>query len=124
MIHPLARKLNISLDHVYANQLLLDKDGNFLGHNHSEPTCRAGGKARVLQTLKQRQGYRPLVMVGDGATDMEARPPADLFIGFGGIAVREVVRKGADWFVYDMKDLIYPLQQTQSGSLPRKATGG
>eukprot|EP00808_Paulinella_micropora_P018856 g81782.t1 len=79
MIHPLARKLNISLDHVYANQLLLDKDGNFLGHNHSEPTCRAGGKARVLQTLKQRQGYRPLVMVGDGATDMEARPPADLF---------------------------------------------
>jgi phosphoserine phosphatase len=23
-------------------------------------------------------------MIGDGNTDMEARPPADLFIGFGG----------------------------------------
>eukprot|EP00808_Paulinella_micropora_P023172 g81556.t1 len=123
MIHPLARKLNISLDHVYANQLLLDKDGNFLGHNHSEPTCRAGGKARVLQTLKQRQGYRPLVMVGTVLQTWKHDPLPTSF-GFGGIAVREVVRKGADWFVYDMKDLIYPLQQTQSGSLPRRATGG
>jgi phosphoserine phosphatase len=31
-------------------------------------------------------------MVGDGATDMQAKPPADAFIGFGGIAVREKVK--------------------------------
>ena len=34
-----------------------------------------------------------MVMVGDGATDMEAKPPADGFIGFGGNKVRETVRK-------------------------------
>lgn len=29
-------------------------------------------------------GYRNLVMIGDGITDLEASPPADVFIGFGG----------------------------------------
>lgn len=31
-----------------------------------------------------RNGYKNLIMVGDGATDAEACPPADAFIGFGG----------------------------------------
>jgi phosphoserine phosphatase len=44
-------------------------------------------------------------MVGDGATDLEARPPADLMIGFGGVVVREKVRDHADWFVTDFKEL-------------------
>ena len=47
--------------------------------------------------------YGPIVMVGDGVTDMQARPPADLFIGFGGIAQRPPVREGADWFITDFK---------------------
>jgi phosphoserine phosphatase len=42
-------------------------------------------------------------MVGDGATDMQAKPPADLFIGYGGVVVREAVRDGADLFVTDLK---------------------
>jgi phosphoglycolate phosphatase-like HAD superfamily hydrolase len=47
-------------------------------------------------------------MVGDGATDMEARDVgggADAFIGFGGRQVRESVLAGADWFVYNFADL-------------------
>ena len=42
-------------------------------------------------------------MIGDGVTDMQAKPPADLFIGFGGVVVREEVRTGADLFVTDFK---------------------
>lgn len=38
-------------------------------------------------------------MVGDGATDMEASPPADAFVGFGGNQIRDIVKNGADWFV-------------------------
>lgn len=45
-------------------------------------------------------------MVGDGATDMQARPPADLFIGYGGIVVRDAVKKGADWFITDFSDVL------------------
>ena len=35
---------------------------------------------------------------------------ADSFIGFGGIAVREKVRDGADWFVTDFAAMIAALE--------------
>ena len=34
-----------------------------------------------MGNLKKAHGYDPIFMIGDGATDMEARPPADAFIG-------------------------------------------
>ena len=42
------------------------------------------------------------MMIGDGATDMQARPPADLFVGYGGVVQRQVVKEGADLFVTDL----------------------
>jgi phosphoserine phosphatase len=50
-------------------------------------------------------------MVGDGATDMQAKPPADVFVGFGGIVERAVVKKGADIFVHDFKVLTDRIKQ-------------
>ena len=37
---------------------------------------------------------------------------ADAFIGFGGVAVREKVRLGADWFVTDFGELLEALAAT------------
>jgi phosphoserine phosphatase len=37
---------------------------------------------------------------------MQARPPADAFIGYGGIVIRKAVQEGADWFVTDFAELI------------------
>ena len=48
----------------------------------------------MVELLKTRPGHETLAMIGVGATDMEARPPADIFIGFGGNAVREKVKNG------------------------------
>ena len=45
-------------------------------------------------------------MIGDGMTDLEAYPPADLFIGFGGNVLRENVQKQAPWYVTTFKELI------------------
>jgi len=45
-------------------------------------------------------------MIGDGMTDLEAYPPADLFIGFGGNKIRENVRRDAPWFITDFTELI------------------
>ena len=104
MIEPVAARLGISNSNIFANTLLFDRDGAFADHLRSEPTSRAGGKAKVVAELKASRGYKTVVMIGDGATDMEARDipgGADAFIGFGGIAVREAVREGADWFVDD-----------------------
>ena len=42
---------------------------------------------------------------GDGATDAQAKPPANAFVGFGGVVTRDAVRAKADWFVYDFKEM-------------------
>ena len=51
-----------------------------------------------------------LIMIGDGMTDLEAYPPAELFIGFGGNKVRQNVLEKAPWFIYDFQELIQPLR--------------
>ena len=107
MIHPVARVLDIPIERVYANNLLFDEStGKYLGFDANEPTSRAGGKGVVVGRLKELHGYDPVIMVGDGATDMEARPPATAFVGFGGIVVREAVKNGSDWYVTDVQEMI------------------
>jgi len=116
MINPIARTLGIPEDRVYANNLLFNERGEYAGFDPNEPTARAGGKARVVAQLKASYGLSPIVMVGDGATDMEARDGteegADAFVGFGGVVVREEVEKGADWFVMSHAELIAELEVT------------
>lgn len=103
MIDPVAEMLQIPSHRIYANNLLFNADGSFAGFDEKEPTSRDGGKPAVIQFLKDCHGYKTIAMIGDGATDMQAKPPADTFIGFGGIVVREAVKAGADWFVTDFK---------------------
>lgn len=105
MIEPVAKLVGVPHDRVIANVLQFNPDGSFHDFDHTQPTSASGGKAKALAQLKARFGYHPLVMVGDGATDLEARPPADCFIGFGGVVVREKVKAGADWFVTDFAEL-------------------
>lgn len=57
-------------------------------------------------------GHDIIAMVGDGVTDLQARPPADLFVGFGGIVTRAVVKQHADWFVTDFAELTNQLRAT------------
>jgi phosphoserine phosphatase len=104
MIEPIANELNIPNHCIFANNLLFHPDsGAFSGFDATEPTSQDRGKARVVRQLQERQGHASIVVVGDGVTDMQARPPADLFIGYGGVVVREKVRDGADWFITDFK---------------------
>lgn len=52
-----------------------------------------------------------MVLIGDGATDLEACPPADAFIGYGGNVIREVVKKNSKWFVTDFNEILDVLKQ-------------
>ena len=70
-----------------------------MGFDSTEFTCKDGGKPAAINDIKLVHGFSPIVMIGDGVTDMQAKPPADAFIGFGGVAEREAVKNGADWFV-------------------------
>ena len=109
MIAPLAKQLGLPEERVMANVLRVTADGHYAGFDETAFTSRSGGKATAISALKKRFGYSPLIMVGDGATDLEARPPADGFIGYGGIVVRENVKAGADWFVTDFAELLAAL---------------
>eukprot|EP01135_Chromosphaera_perkinsii_P006559 Nk52_evm1s545 gene=Nk52_evmTU1s545 len=105
MIEPVAEILNIPFDNIFANNLLFHEDGGYKGFDENEPTSRSGGKPKVIRTLKDRHGYKKIIIIGDGVTDMEARPPADLFIGFGGNVVREKVKAGADVFLTSFSEV-------------------
>ncbi|KAF7838529.1 phosphoserine phosphatase, chloroplastic [Senna tora] len=111
MINPVASILGIPQENIFANQLLFGSSGEFLGFDKNEPTSRSGGKATAVQQIRKVHGYKALAMIGDGATDLEARRPggADLFICYGGVQLREAVAAKADWLVFNFKDLINSL---------------
>lgn len=111
MIEPVAELLDIPKEQVFANRILFHEDGSYAGFDESEPTSRSGGKALAIEKLKRAHGYTTLVMIGDGATDLEARRDggADIFIGYGGVQARQKVVDGADWFVYDLNCLVESL---------------
>ena len=111
MILPLAQRLGIVADRVHANAIHFAADGSYAGFAAERPTARSVGKGAVLGQLKRSFAYDPLIMVGDGVTDLEARPPADGFIGYGGVVVREKVKAEADWFVSDFAELIEALDR-------------
>ena len=108
LIYPVADLVGVPHDHVYANNLLFNDDGSYAGFDDSELTAWSGGKSRVMEQLQTLHGD-PLIMVGDGATDVEARPPATAVIGFGGNVVRDSVVRDADWFVYDFDEMMAAL---------------
>jgi len=103
VIAPLAHHLGIA--RVEAVPLRFDAAGNYAGFE-PHPAARRGGKPEIVRRLKA--GLKPArtVLVGDGASDLEAKPELDLFIGFGGYAVREKVRAGADAFVGRLGDIL------------------
>ena len=106
MINPVADSLNIPLENIYANTILFDGDGNYSGFDAAEPTSADQGKPKALSIIKEKFGYKTMIMVGDGATDAQAKPPADAFIGFGGVVVRDAVKAKACWFVRDFETMI------------------
>lgn len=112
MINPVASILGIPTENIFANNLLFESSGEFSGFDANEPTSRSGGKATAVQQIRKIKGYKAMVMIGDGATDLEARKlgGADLFICYAGVQLRESVARKADWLVFDFEDLINSLK--------------
>ncbi|CAN6342981.1 unnamed protein product [Urochloa humidicola] len=71
MIKPVALELGVPHENIFANQLLFGTSGEYVGFDPTEPTSRSGGKAVAVQYIRQKCRYKSLVMVGDGATDLE-----------------------------------------------------
>ena len=104
----MAAALDVPPENIFANDILFKEDGTYDTFDPEAFTSAAGGKARAVKHIKAADGHATMGMVGDGATDLEARVPggADVFVGYGGVQVREAVEKGADWFVTDFDAFI------------------
>ncbi|XP_076682644.1 phosphoserine phosphatase [Andrena cerasifolii] len=105
LIAPVAVSLDIPLENVFANRLKFYFMGEYAGFDENQLTAQSGGKAKVIERLKRERGFKTVVHIGDGATDLETVSVAELFIGYGGNVVRESVKKGASWFVTDFQEL-------------------
>ena len=97
-IAPLAARLNIAPRAVHAVALRFDEAGNYVDFDRRSLLTRVGGKELVVRAVLTRAKGKA-AFVGDGITDLDTKLAVDLFIGFGGVAVRERVREGADVYV-------------------------
>ncbi len=102
-IEPLAKALRIS--RIEAVDLYFDKEGNYAGFNKDYPTTRSGGKPEVIERLRKEFNPKQIVMIGDGVSDLETQASVDLFVGFGGVVIREKVKQGAHAFITALSQL-------------------
>ncbi|KAL0697892.1 hypothetical protein Bca4012_054014 [Brassica carinata] len=111
LLYPVASILGIPRENIFANNLLFGNSGEFVGFDEKEPTSRSGGKAKAVQQIRKGSLYKTMAMIGDGATDLEARRPggADLFICYAGVQLREAVAAQADWLIFNFEPLINSL---------------
>jgi phosphoserine phosphatase len=94
----LASALGIAPDHVEAVGMRFDANGAYSGFDSESALARSNGKRDVIENLDPPPA-RPLWLVGDGKTDLEARPAVDAFIAFTGVARHDAVAAQADAIV-------------------------
>lgn len=95
-ILPLAEHLGIR--YVHAVDVYHEPQGHYDGFDTASPLTRSGGKEIVVRDVLVRSKGKS-AFVGDGVTDLEAKPVVDLFVGFGGVHVRPRVRENAEVYV-------------------------
>ncbi|MBW3551906.1 MAG: HAD-IB family phosphatase [Gemmatimonadetes bacterium] len=89
----LARHLALPDDAVAAVPVRFHEDGSWAGHDALHPAARAGGKAEIVRAWRAAPSPipGPVLLVGDGATDLEARHEVDLFVAYAGVVARPAV---------------------------------
>lgn len=104
-IVPLANALHVNPRNVHAVKLTFDASGNFADFDRRSFLTRTGGKELVVRDIRART-HGKAAFIGDGVSDLEARPAVDLFIGFGGVVVRPRVKENADFYITDLRDVL------------------
>lgn len=92
---PFAAGLGIDPDHVLAVPVHWEADDRW-AVTASHFLARAGGKPKALAQLRNGAST---VLVGDGATDAEARSEVACLIGYGGVKAQPSVRETADAWI-------------------------
>ena len=104
MIKPVALKLGLKEENIYANELIF-KNGNFKGVNENSLLSRSGGKLNQAKQLGLKEN---LIMVGDGITDWEIKKLGDqvTFFAYTENVSRKNVVKKADFEADNFNEVI------------------
>jgi len=102
-IMPLAKFLGVA--RVEAVVLKFNEDGTYAGFDETCPTSKSKGKNMIARRLRADFKAQTVVMVGDGASDLEVKGDVDKVIGFGRYVVRPKVKAGADAFIMALEEL-------------------
>jgi phosphoserine phosphatase len=89
---PIARALGVPHDDVHAVGVRFNADGSYADFDRASPLAASGGKRIVIERLALP---RPILAVGDGATDVDMKPVVDTFAAFTGFARRDAVVNAA-----------------------------
>jgi HAD superfamily phosphoserine phosphatase-like hydrolase len=92
-ILPLARELGMPAAAVHAVSVRFDASGAYAGYDEKSPLSTQSGKESIVRDLALP---RPILAVGDGATDAAMRGVADAFAAYTGFVRREAVVAAAD----------------------------
>jgi phosphoserine phosphatase len=104
-IAPLASHLGVPARAVHAVALRFNEAGDYEDFDRRSFLTRPGGKELVVRDVRARS-HGKAAFIGDGVSDLEAKSAVDLFIGFGGVCVRERVRDNAEVYVMTMRELL------------------
>jgi HAD superfamily phosphoserine phosphatase-like hydrolase len=89
----LVSHLGLAESDLHAVSIEFDAAGAYVGYDRTSVLTTANGKARVVSDLRLP---RPIVAVGDGATDLAMRGVVDAFVAFTGFVTRPRIVAGAD----------------------------
>lgn len=101
-IIPLAGLAGVEDQSLRAVSIRFDDRGNYAGFDTSSPLATQQGKAEVVRGLALGA---PVLGVGDGATDLAARPSLAAFAAFTGFVRREPVVRDADFTIESFAQL-------------------
>jgi phosphoserine phosphatase len=107
-IYPLASHLGIEQRAVHAVALRFNAAGEYEDFDRRSFLTRSGGKELVVRDVRART-HGKAAFVGDGASDLEAKPAVDLFIGFGGVLARPKVKENAAVFAMTFDEVLKAL---------------
>ncbi|HEX3580562.1 MAG TPA: HAD-IB family phosphatase [Thermoanaerobaculia bacterium] len=107
-IQPLASHLGVPERAVHAVALRFNDAGDYEDFDRRSFLTRNGGKELVVRDVRARS-HGKAAFVGDGASDLEAKPAVDLFIGFGGVHVRPKVKEHAAVFAMTFDEALKAL---------------
>ena len=98
-----ARNAGVPDGNLHAVDVSFDDAGGYASFDDSSPLATQSGKRDFVRSLKLP---RPSLLVGDGATDAEARPAVDSFAAFTRFVRRDAAVSQADYVVSSFEEIL------------------